>query len=124
MKTIDVNQLVRTSKIEWKPLPEPDAEGIFVKVLQYDIQTKRAPTFLLKFEAGTTYPAHNHPGGEEIYVIEGDIYLGKDRLYAGDYLYTAPEGKHAVRSVNGCVVLVKTPMAVEILPNRKTKNDE
>ena len=117
----NTNQLVRSRKIEWKPLPEPDSEGVYVKVLQFDGQTKRAPTFLLKFEAGATYPAHNHPAGEEIFVLEGDIRLGKDHLYSGDYLYTVPDGKHAVRSENGCVVLVKTPEAVEILPNRKIK---
>lgn len=124
MSEENTNQLVRSHQIEWKPLPEPDAEGIFVKVLQFDKKTKRAPTFLLKLEAGATYPAHNHPGGEEIFVIEGDIHLGKDHLCAGDYLYTIPNGKHAVRSENGCVVLIKTPEAVEILPNRKIKKDE
>src|SRR5437763_779553 len=105
MKETTENQLVRSHQVEWKPLPEPGISGIFVKVLQFDNETKRAPTFLLKFEAGAAYPAHNHPGGEEIYVLEGDIKLGKDHLYAGDYLYTVPDGKHAVRSINGCVVL-------------------
>ena len=105
-------------------MPEPESAGISVKVLQYDKQTKRAPTFLLKFEAGATYPAHNHPGGEEVFVLEGDIRLGSDHLYAGDYLYTVPDGKHAVRSVKGCVILIKAPEAVEILPNRKVKKDE
>ena len=124
MNETNENQLVRTNEIEWKPLPEPDAAGIYVKVLQYDKQMRRAPTFLLKFEAGATYPAHNHPAGEEIFVLEGDLRLGKDHLYAGDYLYTAPDGKHAARSVNGCVVLIKTPEAVEILPNRKVKKDD
>ena len=121
MSEENTNQLVRSRQIEWKPLPEPDAEGVFVKVLQFDKKTKRAPTFLLKFEAGASYPAHNHPAGEEIFVIEGDIHLGKDHLHAGDYLYTVPNGKHAVRSESGCVVLIKTPEAVEILPNRKVK---
>lgn len=108
-----------------KPLSESNAEeGIFVKVLQFNKQTKRAPTFLLKFDAGATYPAHNHPAREEIFVIGGDIYLGKDHLQAGDYLYTIPNGKYTVRSENGCVVLVKTLEAVEILPNRKTKKHE
>lgn len=124
MNEENTNQLVRSRQIEWKPLPEPDAEGVFVKVLQFDEKTKRAPTFLLKFEAGATYPAHNHPGGEEIFVVEGDIHLSREHLHAGDYLYTAPEGKHAVRSENSCIVPVKTPEAVEILPNRKIKKDE
>ena len=124
MNVENANQLVRASQIEWEPLAEPDAEGIFVKILQFDKKAKRAPTFLLKLEAGATYPVHNHPAGEEIFVIEGDIRLCKNHLYTGGYLYTAPNGKHAVRSENGCVVLVKTPEAVEILPSRKIKNDE
>lgn len=118
MNETNDNQFVRSGQIEWKPLDEPGVSGISVKVLQFDQTTRRAPTFLLKFEAGATYPAHNHPGGEEIFVIEGDIRLGKDHLYAGDYSYTAPNNIHAVRSTGGCVVLVKTPQEVEIIKPR------
>jgi len=121
MNEAAVNQFVRSHQIEWKPLAEPGVSGISVKVLQFDKEARRAPTILLKFEAGATYPAHNHPGGEEIFVIEGDIKLGVDHLYAGDYLYTAPNNIHAVRSVNGCVVLVKTPQEVEIVKPRSAE---
>jgi len=122
MNEVAANQFVRSHQIGWKPLAEPGVSGIFVKVLQFDEATRRAPTFLLKFEAGSTYPAHSHPGGEEIFVIEGDIKLGKDHLYAGDYIYTAPNNIHAVRSINGCVVLIKTPLEVEIIKTRKVEN--
>lgn len=116
VKTVEsLTQLVRSNQTEWKPLPEPGVTGVFVKALRFDETTRRAPTILLKFEPGATYPAHNHPGGEEIFVLEGDIKLGKDHLFAGDYLYTAPNGKHAVWSQNGCVVLVNIPQSVEIL---------
>jgi len=110
-----LTSLVRTNQTEWQPLNEPGVSGIFVKPLLFDKETQRTPTILLKFEAGATYPAHNHPSGEEIFVIEGDLKLDKDHLYTGDYLYTAPNRKHAVRSVNGCIVLTKTPEEVEIL---------
>jgi hypothetical protein len=83
------NQFVRSHQLEWKPLSEPGVTGVFLKVLRFDEETRRAPTILLKFEPGATYPAHNHPGGEEIFVLEGDIALGKDHLYSGDYLYVA-----------------------------------
>jgi quercetin dioxygenase-like cupin family protein len=109
------NQLVRSQSVEWKPLAEPGVSGVYVKVLRFDEHTRRAPTILLKFDPGATYPAHNHPGGEEIFVLEGDIALGKDRLSAGDYLYTAPDNKHGVRSEKGCVVLVNVPEEVEII---------
>ncbi len=110
----DSNQLVRTDQIDWHPLEEPGVVGVSVKTLRFDPVAKRAPTILLKFEAGATYPAHNHPGGEEIFVLSGDLRLGKDHLHAGDYLYTAPNNKHAVRSEGGCVVLVSVPLEVEV----------
>ena len=112
------NQLVHSTDVEWVPLNEPGVSGVSVKVLRFDVAAGRAPTILLKFEAGATHPPHNHPGGEEIYVLEGDIRLGRDRLQAGDYLYTAPDNKHAVRSEGGCVVLVIVPEEVEILGRR------
>jgi quercetin dioxygenase-like cupin family protein len=115
-------QLVRSNQTEWKPLAEPGVSGVFVKVLRFDRETRRAPTILLKFDAGATYPAHNHPGGEEIFVLEGDLKVGKDHLYAGDYLYTPPDGIHAVWSENGCVVLVCVPKAVEVLKQPRTNN--
>jgi anti-sigma factor ChrR (cupin superfamily) len=114
-QTASFTQLVRSEQIEWQPLAEPGVSGVFVKVLRFDKETRRAPTILLKFEAGATYPAHDHPGGEEVFVIEGDLKLGKDHLYAGDYLYTSPNGKHAVQSEKGCVVLVNVPEEVVIL---------
>ncbi len=108
-----LNQLVRSGDVNWQPLAEPGVSGVYVKVLRFDSSAGRAPTILLKFDPGATYPAHVHPGGEEIFVMEGDIRLGKDRLHAGDYLYTAPGNIHAVRSETGCVVLVSVPQEVE-----------
>ena len=113
------NQLVKSREIEWKPLNEKGVTGVFVKTLLFDEETKRAPTILLKFEAGARYPLHTHPAGEEIFVLEGDIRLGKDHLHAGDYLFTAPDNLHAVRTDTGCVVLLKAPQEVEIIEKRK-----
>lgn len=110
-----LNQLVRSHDLEWQPLAEPGVSGVAVKVLRFDEAANRAPTILLKFDAGASYPGHIHPGGEEIFVLEGDIRLGKDQLYAGDYLYTAPGNVHAVHSEGGCVVLVSVPEEVQII---------
>ena len=112
------NQLVRSNDVAWKALVEPGVKGIWVKVLRYDKPARRAPTIMLKFEAGSSYPAHNHPGGEEIFVLEGDIRLGADHLRAGDFIFTAPGNKHAVHSEGGCIILVSVPEEVEILKDR------
>jgi quercetin dioxygenase-like cupin family protein len=112
-----LNQLFRSDSAEWQLLQESGVTGVYVKVLRFDEATSRAPTILLKFDPGARYPTHIHPGGEEIFVLEGDIVLGKDTLNTGDYLYTAPNNIHAVYSKGGCVVLVNVPQAVVILPH-------
>jgi quercetin dioxygenase-like cupin family protein len=114
-----LNQLVRGNQVAWKPLAEPGVTGIAVKVLRFDKETRRAPTIMLKFDPGASYPAHNHPGGEEIFVLEGDIRLAADHLRAGDYIFTAPGNRHAVHSEGGCVILVSVPEEVEIIKERK-----
>jgi quercetin dioxygenase-like cupin family protein len=108
---------IKTSEVDWKPLVEDGVktEGIFVKSLRYDEQAKRSPTILLKFEPGATYPAHNHPGGEEVFILEGEVKFGNNNLSKDDYLYTPPGGKHAVWSKTGCVMLLNIPEEVEIL---------
>ncbi len=119
MKQNDENQLVRSGEIEWQPLNEENISGVYVKSLMFDEAARRSATILLKFEAGATYPLHTHPGGEEIFVLEGDIRLGKDVLQAGDYLFTAVGSKHRVSTKNGCVVFLKAPREVEIIKPRK-----
>jgi len=117
LRSPEAVQLVRTNEPDWKPLNEPGVSGISVKVLRFDEENGRAPTILLKFEAGATYPAHDHPAGEEVFVLEGEVAFGKHHLRAGDYLYTPPGGKHAVWSKQGCVMLLCVPEEVVILKN-------
>lgn len=118
MKQNNRNQLVKSNEIEWKSLAsigENDVQRIYIKSLLFDDETNRSPTILLKFDAGASYPLHTHPGGEEVFVLEGDIHLGKDHLHAGDYLFTAPDNLHAVRTDGGCVVFLKAPRATEFV---------
>lgn len=111
-----IKQITKTNEAEWKPLIEEGVktEGISVKVLRYDEATRRSPTFMLKFEAGASYPNHNHPAGEEAYVLEGEVRFGSDQLNSGDYLYTPPEAIHSVFSRTGCIMLFVVPEEVEV----------
>src|SRR5947209_20630359 len=108
--------VMRGDGSEWRTLPTP---GVAIKVLRRDTTTGAA-TFLLRFDAGARFPLHDHPGGEEVFVVEGDLRVGADRLTAGDYLYTPPSGKHAVASEGGCVLLVSAPQPVRILQPRRS----
>ena len=110
-------QVTQSGLLDWKPLVENGVktDGIYVKVLRFDEVTKRPPTFMLKFDAGASYPNHNHPAGEEVFVLEGEVRFGPTQLNAGDYLYTPPSGKHSVFSKTGCTMLFVVPEEVEML---------
>jgi quercetin dioxygenase-like cupin family protein len=111
------NYIARTNEMEWKPLVESgiDTKGIYVKILRFDHQQQRPPSIYLKFEPGARYPYHNHPGGEEIFVLKGSCLVNETLLKAGDYLYTPPGFKHAVKSEEGCELIFIIPEEVEIL---------
>lgn len=117
MKTEIQRYIRKTGSIEWEPLSETgiDSSGIFIKVLRRDDKLKRSPTILLKFEPGAHYPYHNHPGGEELFVLQGSCILDGAVLKESDYLYTPPGCKHSVRTDTGCVILFVVPEEVEIL---------
>jgi quercetin dioxygenase-like cupin family protein len=50
--------------------------------------------FVMKFKAGSRCPAHSHPGGEEIYLIESSGRLDDLPIAAGDFIYTTPGDRH------------------------------
>lgn len=110
-------ELVHSSTLPWKPLVEPGVQtaGLYVKTLRMDETGSRPVTFMLKFDPGASYPNHNHPAGEEVYVLEGSVRFGGLALTAGDFLYTPPGGTHSVHSKSGCVMLFVVPEEVEIL---------
>jgi anti-sigma factor ChrR (cupin superfamily) len=103
--------VVRDDETEWRPLR---VSGISIKLLRDDKESGES-AFLLRFEAGARFPAHNHPAGEQVFVLEGEVQIGRERLKIGDYLYTPPAGTHAVSSERGCLLLVTLPKPIEIL---------
>jgi len=117
MNTDIHHYIVRNQQKEWQPLIEKGIHyaGITVISLKYDESAERSTTILLKFEASASYPYHNHPAGEEIFVLSGEATLEGATLSQGDYLYTPPGFKHSVTSKTGCTLLLVIPEEVEIL---------
>ncbi len=116
MATIN-NYISHSQHNAWLPLIEKGIhyKGVFVKSLRFDEETQRSRTILLKFEPGASYPYHNHPGGEELFVLDGEAIIEGETLGAGDYLYTPPSFKHSVKTEKGCTVFFMIPEEVEIL---------
>ena len=114
----DINNFITRSNITaWQPLIEKGIhyKGVFVKSLRFDAGKQRSTTILLKFEPGASYPYHNHPAGEEIYILDGEAIIEGVALQQGDYLYTPPAFKHSVKTVTGCTMLLVIPEEVELL---------
>ena len=64
-------------------------------------------TSVVRYEAGASFPAHDHPDGEEILVLEGTFSDEHGDWPAGTHLLN-PEGfRHAPFSRDGCVLFVK-----------------
>lgn len=117
MNTNINNYMVKAGQKEWQPLIEKGIhyQGISVISLRYDEEKQRSTTILLKFEPGAVYPYHNHPGGEEIFVLSGEAILEDSCISQGDYLYTPVNFKHSVTTKTGCTMLFIVPEEVEIL---------
>lgn len=109
--------IITSQQKEWQPLIEKGIhyEGIFVKSLRFDAEKQRSTTILLKFESGASYPYHNHPAGEEIFMMDGEAIIADAKLQQGDYLYTPPNFKHSVKTVTGCTMLFVIPEEIEFI---------
>jgi anti-sigma factor ChrR (cupin superfamily) len=71
-------------------------------------------SFLMRFEPGSRSPAHDHPGGEEIYVVQGSGRLDDLEFGPGDYIYTPPGEAHTLHAHDTVVIHVNLPQPVVI----------
>ena len=103
----DLNQFasVDASKLAWQASP---AAGVWRKRLYLDgpAETGRV-TSLVLYDAGASFPAHDHPDGEEVLVLAGVFSDETGDWGPGSYL-ASPEGyRHAPHSASGCELLVR-----------------
>lgn len=97
--------VVDTGAMAWQSSP---GAGVWRKRLELlgGAENGRV-TSIVRYDAGSRFPSHGHPGGEEILVLEGTFADEHGYYPEGTYLLN-PEGfRHAPRSERGCVLLVK-----------------
>lgn len=64
-------------------------------------------TSIVRYEPDSSFPLHDHPDGEEIFVLDGVFSDEAGDWPAGTYLLN-PEGfRHTPHSVPGCLLFVK-----------------
>lgn len=94
---------LRADEGAWTPGPVP---GTRVKLLSLD-RMRNSATLLMRVDPGARYPAHHHSGGEDCYVISGEIIVAGQRLHAGDFHRAEADSEHGVlASDTGAEVLL------------------
>jgi quercetin dioxygenase-like cupin family protein len=101
---------IRSENREWRTTPYA---GIDISFLRRN--GEKGATVLLRFSKGARFPLHNHPGGEELLVLEGVVLVGGERLVRGDYLWTERNGKHDSVAEEASLLFVNTPEGIEVL---------
>lgn len=106
MLNMDFDQriVIETQSQAWLASP---AVGVWRKQLEREAKESGHTTSIVKYDAGSVFSSHPHPGGEEILVLEGVFSDEHGDYPAGTYLRNPPNSKHAPFSVEGCVILVK-----------------
>lgn len=102
---ISVRAMVRTAEAAWRPSP---VRGVWRKRLEHTGSEEGGrATSLVRFDPGASFPAHDHPDGEEILVLDGLLCDEHGEYPKGAFLLN-PEGfRHAPHSREGCVLFVK-----------------
>lgn len=107
----DSEELVTPEVPAWRePAWEDVAPGISCKLLATDTEHDRV-SMLVRLAPGSAYPPHRHAGVEELFLLDGELWIEDRKLSPGDYsrgeLGTADE---RVWSETGCTcVLITSP---------------
>jgi len=91
-----------------EPTWEEVAPGIFCKLMATDRKRDRV-SMLVRFLPGVDYPPHTHAGLEELFLLDGELWIDDRKLYPGDYNRAeAGSGDKRVWSETGCTCVLVT----------------
>lgn len=105
----ETGERVMPSGPQWSEPPwENVAPGIWVKLLAND-SDRDVVSMLVRLEPGAEYPPHTHAGTEELYLLDGELWINERKLYPGDYSHAvAGTGDKRVWSETGCTCVLMT----------------
>ncbi len=99
-----VPAIVRIDTLDWTPSPQP---GVDRKLLARDGAEVARATSIVRYAPGASFPAHQHPGGEEFFVLRGVFSDEHGDYPAGTYSRSPWGSTHAPFSRDGCEIFVK-----------------
>lgn len=93
-----------TERMSWEASPSPT---VWRKRLDLSGGEQSRVTSVVRYDADSSFPPHDHPLGEEILVLTGTFSDEHGDYAAGTYLLNPPGFRHAPRSRRGCTLFVK-----------------
>ena len=70
---------------QWaEPAWQQAAPGISCKLLATDADNDQV-SMLVRLDPGVAYPPHTHAGREELFLLDGELWIEDRKLYPGDY---------------------------------------
>lgn len=97
--------ILRTADMPWQPWPQ---EGLQHKPLdRVGPERPGKITTILRIAPGVRLVPHDHPGGEEILVLEGSFADELGTYGKGTYVFNPDGSRHAAYSKDGCVMFLK-----------------
>ena len=94
---------VHAAQMDWTASP---AAGVERRMLYRVGDEKARATSIVRYAANSHFPRHEHPGGEEILVLDGVFHDEQGAYPPGAYLRNPPGTGHAPGSEKGCVLFV------------------
>lgn len=95
---------VRSAALAWSPSP---TAGIERRMLFRIGDEKARATSIVRYAPGSHFPYHQHPGGEELLVLDGVFQDESGDYPAGTYIRNPPGTGHAPGSDGGCTIFVR-----------------
>jgi quercetin dioxygenase-like cupin family protein len=84
------------------------APGISCKLMATDTKNHRV-SMLVRLSPGVEYPPHTHAGLEELFLLDGELWIDDRKLYPGDYNRAeAGSADKRVWSETGCTCVLIT----------------
>ena len=88
----------------WVASPQAGVERVMLDRVGDE---KARATSLVRYAPDSSFPAHPHPGGEEILVLSGTFSDDGQHYPAGWYMRNPPGSSHAPSSHEGALIFVK-----------------
>lgn len=96
--------VIETETLDWLASP---AAGVARRMLDRDGAEQGRATSIVRFDPGSDFAPHDHPGGEELFVLSGVFADETGDFGAGTYVRNPVGSRHKPGSAKGCTIFVK-----------------